>query len=177
MLLLGCKPKGRFIEQHDIFFGISASLSGLIPQIKKSWPEANGILHIDAWREVTKVDGFEVSIKKPSLNNKNTPELFFINLGGYLPGEFDERHYKILVPAYTIEEAKKSVKQQPFFKTHDLAHIDDKFPLDIDDIFPVNELLVGANAEYEINLKPATGLAEDTMHLGYFQLHKLNEEW
>ncbi|MGN6440105.1 MAG: DUF1543 domain-containing protein [Agriterribacter sp.] len=33
MLLLGCKPAGRHTEQHDVFFGIGASLKDLIPDI------------------------------------------------------------------------------------------------------------------------------------------------
>lgn len=48
MLMLGCKPKGRFTEQHDIFFGIGNSLKDLIPQMKIFWPEAKGQIHIDA---------------------------------------------------------------------------------------------------------------------------------
>lgn len=40
MVILGCKPKGRFTEQHDIFFGIGNSLKNLIPQMNFFWPEA-----------------------------------------------------------------------------------------------------------------------------------------
>lgn len=176
MLLLGCKPAGRHTEQHDVFFGIAASLQELIPQIKNSWKDA-GTIHIDAWREVRFVNGFEVSIIKTAEKKANKTELYFINLGGYLPGEFDERHYKILVAADSLELAKKQVKQNSFFKTHDFAHIDDKFSLDIDDIFSVNEILKNENQEYDIHLTATGDKEEDAIHLGYFQLHKLKEEW
>lgn len=33
MLLLGCKPKGRHTEQHDIFIGIADDLASLVPDI------------------------------------------------------------------------------------------------------------------------------------------------
>lgn len=33
MILLGAKPKGRNIEQHDIFFGIGISIKALLPEI------------------------------------------------------------------------------------------------------------------------------------------------
>lgn len=43
MLLLGCKPPGRHTEQHDIFFGIAASLRDLVPEIQAFWPELQKI--------------------------------------------------------------------------------------------------------------------------------------
>jgi hypothetical protein len=58
--MLGCTPEGRLTEQHDIFFGIGTSKE-LIPQMK-AWPEA-GQIHIDAWREVSLVDQFSITIE------------------------------------------------------------------------------------------------------------------
>lgn len=46
MVLLGCTPKGRTTEQHDVFFGIAENLSELTSQMNKFWPEAKGKLHI-----------------------------------------------------------------------------------------------------------------------------------
>ena len=60
MLILGATPKGRHIEQHDIFFGIADEIKALIPNIIDAWKEANGNIHIDAWREVTFVDGHSI---------------------------------------------------------------------------------------------------------------------
>src|SRR5688572_19507954 len=103
MLLLGCKPSGRNTEQHDIFFGIGSGLKELLPDIMRFWPEAGGRIHIDAWREVTQVDGYTVSImsreEAGASSNSAVPKLFFINLGGYKPGEFEEFHYKMLAAA------------------------------------------------------------------------------
>ncbi|WP_413667370.1 DUF1543 domain-containing protein [Mucilaginibacter sp. Mucisp86] len=61
MLMLGCKPPGRHVEQHDVFFGIAPSLGDLVPEIQAFWPEPEKI-HIDAWREVNAVDGYAVKI-------------------------------------------------------------------------------------------------------------------
>lgn len=47
MLLLGSKPPGRHVEQHDFFFGITSSISELVPEIKNFWPEAGDRIHID----------------------------------------------------------------------------------------------------------------------------------
>jgi len=75
MILLGCTPKGRLTEQHDVFFGIGNSLKELIPQMKEFWPEANGQIHIDAWREVTNVENYNVEIVTKNSDSKNKSQL------------------------------------------------------------------------------------------------------
>ena len=87
--MIGCRPKGRFTEQHDIFFGIGNSLSELVPQMKAFWPEAKGKIHIDAWREVTNVDNHTIEIVSKVDAVANASQLFFINLGGYKENEFE----------------------------------------------------------------------------------------
>ena len=86
MVLLGCKPKGRHTEQHDIFFGAGQSLKNLVPDILAFWPEPEKI-HIDAWREVTEADGYSVNLVDKEMADagieKKAAQLFFLNLGGY----------------------------------------------------------------------------------------------
>lgn len=36
-ILLGCKPKGRNVEQHDVFFGIAEKLDDLSDNLKEFW--------------------------------------------------------------------------------------------------------------------------------------------
>src|ERR1700750_922719 len=94
MVLLGCKPRGRNTEQHDIFFGIGQSLEDLKDQILRFWPEGGDEIHIDAWREVNMVDGYRVKLH-PRISRPTFvfhQRLFFINLGGYKKGEFEEFH-------------------------------------------------------------------------------------
>lgn len=76
MILFGCRPKGRFTEQHDIFFGIANSLKELIPSMKKFWPEAKGQIHVDVWREVTSVDGYAINIVPTNKEIENEKQLF-----------------------------------------------------------------------------------------------------
>ena len=64
MVIIGCTPKGRFTEQHDVFFGIGNSLKELVPQMFTFWKEAEENIHIDAWREVSVVDNYAVTIVK-----------------------------------------------------------------------------------------------------------------
>ena len=150
MVLIGCKPKGRHTEQHDIFFGIGVSLKSLIPAIDNFWPEAANQWHIDAWREVNSVNGFSIdiverdnAIKTPQSEEAN--HLFFINLGGYKKDEFEEFHFKFLCMAKNIEQAKLRAKENGFYKNTGFkgatSHIDDRYGIDVDDAFQVEELL------------------------------------
>jgi hypothetical protein len=184
MLLLGATPKGRHIEQHDIYFGIAENLKDLVPSIIAYWPEANGKIHIDAWREVTMQDGCKISVVENAAGGQNSEKaggahkLFFINLGGYKPNEFEEFHYKMLAVGADKGEAINQAKQTVFykhtgFKTAE-SHIDDKYGVDVDDIHAIEDILPAAIKEqYSIVISPAVGAATDETHLGYFKLDKL----
>jgi len=178
MIMLGCRPKGRYTEQHDIFFGIGKSLKELIPNMKQFWPEAKGRIHIDAWREVTFVDGFQIEVvpKNTSLNSES--QLFFINLGGYKENEFEEYHYKVLAVGNSLSEATKKAKATAFYKHYTFkgatSHIDDKFGIDVDDIFNVKEILSTTFTEqFELQITPMENLKEDVLHIGYLKIDKI----
>lgn len=182
MLLLGCKPKGRNTEQHDIFFGIGKTLKDLVPQIIQSWPEAEGKIHIDAWREVNHVDGHEIKIldkQEPAADIKTKiHKLFFINLGGYKQNEFEEYHYKMLVACENKSIAIQQSKSTAFYKHTGFkgaeSHLDDKYGVDVDDIYEIEDILSAAVKEkYCIRLFPSDKNSEDVIHLGYFILNKL----
>lgn len=179
MVLIGCKPKGRHTEQHDVFFGIAASLRELVPAIIAFWPEADG-LHIDGFREVTKVDGYQVSLHAKPVQKEQY--LFFINLGGYKENEMEEFHYKMLATGKDKNEALRKSKATAFFKHTSFkgatSHIDDKYGVDVDDMALVEEILpADVRAQFAISLSPAPeGMPEDTLHLGYFQLSEILEQ-
>ena len=178
MTMIGCKPLGRTTEQHDIFFGIATSMKNLIPQIKSFWPEAKGKMHVDAWREVNVVDGFQISVVKRNEMVKNHNQLFFINLGGYKPGEFDEFHYKLITVATTLAEAITKSKSTAFYKHCGFAgavsHIDDKYAIDVDDIYKVTDLFSeDFKTKFQIEITPNVDLPEDQLNIGYFKLSSL----
>ena len=62
MVIIGCTPKGRFTEQHDVFFGIGKTLRELVTQMNAFWKEAEEDIHIDAWREIKTVDNYAMNI-------------------------------------------------------------------------------------------------------------------
>jgi Domain of Unknown Function (DUF1543) len=181
MLLLGATPPGRYTEQHDIFFGIANTLKDLVPEIISAWPEAKNKIHIDAWREVKLVDGFRVTITEkvaPVAVNAASPKLFFINLGGYKQNEFDEFHYKMLIAAENKSIAIQRAKQSAFYKHTGFkgaeSHIDDKYGVDVDDVYQIEDILAeNIKEKYSVQLSPADNEVEDALNLGYFRLEKL----
>ena len=179
MIMLGCTPKGRFTEQHDIFFGIGTSLKELVADMKSFWPEAKGKIHIDAWQKVTFVDGFTIEAvsNNESLNQKE--QLFFLNLGGYKEGEFEEYHYKVLVVAKTKAEAIKKAKQTTFYKHCGFngaeSHIDDKYGVDVDDIHNIEDILSEKfKSQYRLKITKTNIISEDEKHIGYLKLDKIS---
>jgi hypothetical protein len=181
MLMLGCTPEGRFTEQHDIFFGIGKSLKELIPQMKIFWPEAKGRIHIDAWREVTAVDGYSIEvIGKNEKTDTFAEKLFFINLGGYKENEFEEYHYKLLAIAENLAAASKAAKATAFYKHCGFkgasSHIDDQYGIDVDDIHNIDDMLNSSFKElYALKItKSETALQEDKLHIGYLKLDKIS---
>ena len=99
--MLGCTPKGRFTEQHDIFFGIGKDLKELVPEMKAFWPEAKGKIHIDAWQKITQVEDYTIEVVSKETEVEGSEKLFFLILFCYKQGDFEEYHYTLLVVAKT----------------------------------------------------------------------------
>lgn len=181
MVIMGATPEGRRTEQHDVFFGIAAALKDLVPAMKEAWPEAKGRIHIDSWREVTLVDNFTISV----MERKDLPgytlqeRVFFLNLGGYKPGDMEEYHYKMLVVAPDAGKAVQQGKATAFYQhtgfSGATAHIDDKYGIDVDDVYQVEDILPDSMREkYQLRLQPAaSNHPEDELHIGYLKLDKL----
>lgn len=175
MVVIGGKPEGRFTEQHDVFFGIADELKDLAPAMNEFWPALEGRMHIDSWRKVSKVAGYKIQIiEKAAQTDGNFNKLFFVNLGGYKPNDMEEYHYKQLVVAADLAEATKVAKDNVFWKHHVSSHIDDKYGIDVDDIYEISDLLNPKfKAEYHISIQETTDTSEDIIQVGYLKLSKL----
>lgn len=179
MLLIGCSPAGRHTEQHDVFFSIGKSIRDIIPAAYDFWPEAKSTLHLDAWREVTVVNGFTIQVIEEQGLSSDT-QLFFINLGGYKRDEFEEFHYKMLVAAPDKGSAVMQAKQTAFYRHTGFkgatSHIDDKYGIDVDDIYDIRDILPRAvKQQFSLNImQAAEGTPEDELHLGYFKPDKID---
>ncbi|MCX8532934.1 DUF1543 domain-containing protein [Chryseobacterium luquanense] len=177
-IILGATPKGRNIEQHDVFFGIAENLKDLVPALKDFWPEAKGKIHIDAYQEVKFADGYEISVesKQPSDSEE---KLFFVNLGGYKAEHFKEFHEQHLMVGKTLGEVVKKSKATEFYQTMGFkgagSHIDEKYGVDIDDIFSVTEILPESmKGKYSLKIKKSEQEnQENYTFLGYLMLDKI----
>lgn len=158
VVLLGGRPFGATIEQHNVFFGVGNTLKSLFPAIKRFWPAAVPHIHIDAFWVANNVDGYDIVLSpnsdidnntghslRPHCNEDNQnlakpseKKLFFVNLGGYEAGVFAEKHKRLLIVASSQTEAMEKAKTDSFFQTGimDYAkkgrpqpHIDDKHQL------------------------------------------------
>jgi hypothetical protein len=177
-VLVGCTPKGRNTEQHDVFFGIADNVAALVPQLKAFWPEAANAMHIDAIREVNYVDGYAVTVLPKTAIEVSEAQLFFINLGGYKKGEFEEYHYKMVVAATEKHLAIKAAKETSFYKhtgyTGAASHVDDKYGIDVDDIYAIEDILSNElKQQYKIVLTATNHVEQDEYKLGYFKMSKV----
>ena len=147
-VLLGGKPAGRNIEQHDITFAVGKQIDDCVPALKQFWPIPG--VHVDSYVPVRIVGSYRVHVVA---QDESVPgaipgaKLFFLNLGGYLPNDPEEYHERMLVVADTMEQAKELAKQNTFFTSRlgvpDTGdpHIDNRF--EVDDIVAVNDLIPG----------------------------------
>ncbi len=190
MIQLGGRPKGRLIEQHDIFFGVANQVNELIADINNHWHEVKNKWHIDSYRAISKVDNYAIKLVESNIQAEcaNDLKLFFINLGGYQQGSFEEFHYKLLIVADSQADAVKQAKQSEFYKQFTFkdkaspfnaaSHIDDKFEVDIDDIYNVNDLI----SNVKIIIEPlaraideAISIVEDKEYIGYLSIKNLKK--
>ena len=202
MLKIGARPQGRLIEQHDVMFVIANSLSETIESVNQHWPAVKNNWHLDAWREVKRVGDYQILLSKESLSkdgfskdnaladnklDSQGKQLYFVNLGGYLPGQFEEFHYKTLVVAETLGKATAQVKKTAFYQDYTFdnvdtaksgvatSHVDDKHQLDLDDIHCVADLLPN---DVALTIQPLTEpeknqLPDDALHIGYLSLKQI----
>lgn len=136
VVMLGGKHPAAKIEVHDVVFALGDSLADCYPQLRANWfGQAIG-LHIDSWMAVDGVEDYRIewSNQAPAANELR---LFFINLGGYQPGQFGEDHRYLLVAAKDSATAKALGKQQ-ILKIWQKPHTDNI--IDVDDCIPIDHV-------------------------------------
>lgn len=145
MVYLGGTPPGANIELHDIRFVVAPSIKAAYPALKKQWFGVRSSVHIDSYMHVHHVDGYRVElVPQPQLQQSDSSvsrkKLYFVNFGGYFPGNMTEFHDFTLVVAESAQQAralaKNKVSQQLLanaeqFHKDDLLEVDDCLQLDL----------------------------------------------
>ena len=181
MILIGYRPKGFNTEQHDVIFHVGSALEdpAFLARVRDSIPLPKSVLvHIDCYVEVTQADGYSVSVTKERPAVAPTYKLYYVNLGGYKKGVFQEYHKSILLALSDASELKARALADPFatemdsdFPSDARPHVDDRLKLgvDVDDVTDVQELF----DSYYITLTPNPGV-QDSIHSpvikGYMKL-------
>ena len=88
IVVLGGRSLKSNIEIHDVRWVIGKSIEDTFPELRKQWLGKKNGLHIDSYKRIKYVDGYEIVISKSNKDNLNSSKnidlkLWFINLGGY----------------------------------------------------------------------------------------------
>jgi hypothetical protein len=85
----------------------------------------------------------------------------------------------LLAVGETLAEASKKAKNTAFYKhcgfKGAISHIDDKFGIDVDDIFNVKEILSNTFTDlFDIHITASEAQPkEDILHIGYLKIDKI----
>jgi hypothetical protein len=129
-VMLGGRAPRATVELHDVVFAVGTDLASLYGQLRAAWFGQPAGLHIDCWQVIEGVDGWRVRLDEAA-PDPSAPKLYFVNLGGYLPGQFGEEHRYEQVVAADAAAAKAAamarVKAAGWDKPHRdaLVEVDD----------------------------------------------------
>jgi len=160
VMLRGTHPRAR-IELHDVVFVDTERLTDAHPALREQWFGDPRGAHIDSWLEVDGVEGYQVRFGDtgPAVD---APKLFFLNLGGYVAGEFGEAHRYLLVVAPDAARAKAKGRRLAAQARWRLPHVD--AVLEVDHCLPVDR--VGGRFVHLVE-GPHRGIAQ---HSDYIKL-------
>lgn len=111
VVMLGGRHARANTEVHDVVFGVGTSIEQTYPQLREQWFGELAGLHLDSWMTVDGVEQWQVRLSA-DMPAAGMPRLYFVNLGGYVAGEFGEAHGYLLVVAADAAEAKRKALAQ-----------------------------------------------------------------
>ena len=119
IVVLGGRSLKSNIEIHDVRWVLGESLEDTFPELRKQWLGKKNGLHIDSYKCIKYVDGYEIVLSKSNNNSLISPKiedlkLWFVNLGGYDPKKMYEEHEFTLVVAKKAIEAKKKAIEKVY---------------------------------------------------------------
>lgn len=103
-IYVGGEFPGANIEIHDMRFVVAEAIEETYGELRRQWWGSPKSLHIDCWAEITHADGYDVALRPEPFAGRE--KLYFVNLGGYDPAEFAERHRNVFVVAENETKAK-----------------------------------------------------------------------
>jgi hypothetical protein len=157
---LGGRAPGCRVELHDVAFAVGTDLESIHETLLNSWFGTPEGLHVDAWAVLDRVPGFRVQIaRRPP---ENGLRLFFVNIGGYVPGEFGERHAFAFYAGQGPAEVKARARRE-LLVGKESVHRDDLHA--IDDLIEVEP-----GDGWQLHLTPDSDAGAPVVSNGYFPL-------
>lgn len=149
VVCLGGRAAGANVEVHDVVFAVGRTLEDTHEQLLDAWFGRPDELHVDAWAVVDQVRGYRVTLRsEPSTSGVG---LYFVNIGGYAPGELLERHAYALYAGPSKSEVKIRARKELLSGNREI-HRDDMY--DIDDVLDVQP---GVDCHVHLTADPAAG--------------------
>ena len=172
-IYLGGKADRCNIELHDVVFAVGSTIEETYPLLVKKWFGNPNQFHVDAYLDLTYIDGYEIQLSKAKAEEESKKKLYFINLGAYKAYEFTEYHQCGFYIAASAPEAIKRAKEELCLGLQ-TVHKDDLILLDrvsnsleydVDDILEVKEV-----DDYYISLSPSHDHEKIQPICGYIKL-------
>src|SRR5690625_2233875 len=158
--VLGGAAPGARTELHDVAFAVGPDLEAVHEQLLDGWFGDPHGLHVDAWAFLDSVEGYRVRLARtPPANGLR---LYFINIGGYRPGEFGEQHAWGFFGGSGAGEVQARAKQR-LLEGRTEIHKDTLHA--VDDCLPVERI-----HGWHIHLEPDTAAGPPVVTNGYAPL-------
>jgi hypothetical protein len=109
MVYIGGHMPTSNVEVHDVRFVVGETIEDCYSDLQAQWWGEADSLHLDCWGEVRSAGDYEITLSEVPAEDESQ-KLFFVNLGGYDPGIFDELHKNVVVVAPSEPKAKEIAK-------------------------------------------------------------------
>lgn len=140
VIYIGGTHEKSLIELHDMRFVVANTIEETYDALRQSWWGIPTSLHLDAWGVLDYVDNHNIQISNIP-PDKQSKQLYFVNLGGYNQQQFTELHKNVFVVAADEVQAKqKAVKQIAEWES---PHCD--YLHQVDSVLNLNEILAVEN--------------------------------
>lgn len=157
---LGGRAPRCNLELHDVVFAVGDALEAIHPQLLERWFGDPEKVHVDAWARVDQVPGYRVRLaREPQADG---PRLYFVNIGGYAPGELLERHAYALYAGASSGEVRTRAKAELLAGRQEV-HRDDLY--DVDDLLSVDTV-----DGWHVHLVPDADAGPPEVTNGYFPI-------
>jgi len=178
IVVLGGRSLKSNIEIHDVRWVLGETIEDTFPELRKQWLGKQSGLHIDSYKCIKYVDGYEIVLSKSNKDSLISGRiddfsLWFVNLGGYNPKKMYEEHEFNLIVAKKAIEAKKKAKKN-WESNLQSKHNDDYSGINyleqVDDLHPIKI------KNWEINLRPDPEERSEKMipdWYGYMRIDKI----